>query len=72
MDIKVFGHEYFYDITSMSMLFFPGEKVCYVRRSSKPTHIISGLYFSMLKSYGNNAALGNTYRNTSAQCLPPS
>ncbi|MBP3481147.1 MAG: coproporphyrinogen dehydrogenase HemZ [Clostridia bacterium] len=46
MDIKVFGHEYFYDITSMSMLFFPGEKVCYVRRSSKPTHIISGLYFS--------------------------
>ena len=44
MDIKVFGHEYFYDITSMSMLFFPGEKVYYVNRSSNETHIISGLY----------------------------
>ena len=43
MDIKVFGHEFFYDITSMSMLFFPGEKVKFVNRSSNETHIISRL-----------------------------
>ena len=33
MDIKVNGHEYFYDITSTAMLFFPGEKINYVKRS---------------------------------------
>ncbi len=43
MDIKVTGHEYFYDITSMSMLFFPGEKTNYVKRSNNETHIISTL-----------------------------
>ncbi len=43
MDIKISGHEYYYDITSMSMLFFPGEKVNYVKRSLNPTHIISSL-----------------------------
>lgn len=43
MDIKVNGHEYFYDVTSMSMLFFPGEKTNYVKRSLADTHIISSL-----------------------------
>ena len=43
MDIKVSGHEFFYDITSMSMLFFPGEKTNYVKRSTNPIHIISKL-----------------------------
>lgn len=43
MDIKISGHEFNYDITSMSMLFFPGEKVDYVNRSRKNTHIISSL-----------------------------
>lgn len=43
MDIKVSGHEFYYDITSMSMLFFPGEKVNYVKRSTAPVHIISSL-----------------------------
>lgn len=43
MDIKITGHEFFYDITSMSMLFFPGEKTNYVKRSTASTHIISSL-----------------------------
>ena len=43
MDIKVSGHDYLYDITSMSLLFFPGRKVNYVSRSNDPTHIISRL-----------------------------
>ncbi len=41
MDIIVKGHEYFYDITSMSMLFFPGEKTEYVTRSNNDTYIRS-------------------------------
>lgn len=44
MDIKISGHEFYYDTTSMSMLFFPGEKVNYVKRSTKPVHIISVLH----------------------------
>lgn len=43
MDIKINGHNFEYDITSMSMLFFPGEKVYYVNRSKNSNHIISSL-----------------------------
>ena len=43
MDIIVKGHEYFYDITSMSMLFFPGEKTTYVSASKNDTYIRSTL-----------------------------
>ena len=43
MDIKISGHDFEYDITSMSMLFFPGEKVNYVNRSKNTNHIISSL-----------------------------
>lgn len=44
MDIKLVGHTFEYDITSMSMLFFPGEKVNYVNRSSADKRIISAVY----------------------------
>jgi len=43
VDIIVKGHEYFYDITSMSMLFFPCEKTLYVSSSKKNTYIRSTL-----------------------------
>ena len=43
MDIKLVGHSFEYDITSMSMLFFPGEKVNYVNRSNSDKRIISTL-----------------------------
>ena len=41
MKIKVVGHQYLYDITSISMLFFPGEKVEYVDVSNKKFDILS-------------------------------
>ncbi len=43
MDIVVCGHEYFYDITSLSMLFFPGEKISYVKSSRKNVYARSAL-----------------------------
>ena len=52
MDIKINGHDFKYDITSMAMLFFPGEKVYYVNRSSATLRARSilkvkdGKYFS--------------------------
>lgn len=44
MDIKIIGHNFDYDITSMSMLFFPGEKVFYKDRSSADKRLFSYLY----------------------------
>lgn len=32
MEIKITGHEFEYDVTGMSLLFFPGESVTYVKR----------------------------------------
>ncbi len=55
MDIIIVGHDYFYDITSISMLFFPGEKTTFVSRSKNPSYIYSkltvrnGKYFSVTK-----------------------
>lgn len=43
MDIKINGHEFNYDITSMAMLFFPGEKVNYVKYSTSPLRARSSL-----------------------------
>lgn len=43
MDVKVSGHGFFYDITTVAMLFFPGEKVNYVQKSSNPLRAVSAL-----------------------------
>ncbi len=43
MDIKLSGHQFYYDITSIAMLFFHGEKVNYVRRGSTPLRAVSRL-----------------------------
>ena len=43
MDIIISGHEFFYDITSISMLFFPGEKTNFVLKSKESCYIISKL-----------------------------
>lgn len=43
MDIIIYGHEFFYDITSISMLFFPGEKTNMVDKSKQPSYIVSTL-----------------------------
>ena len=43
MDIIIHGHEFFYDITSMSMLFFPGEKTNIVDKSNEAHYIVSKL-----------------------------
>ena len=41
MDIIIKGHEFFYDISSILMLFFPGEKATFVSRSKKDLYICS-------------------------------
>ncbi len=43
MDIIITGHEFIYDITSILMLFFPGEKSTFVSKSNKCSYIISKL-----------------------------
>ena len=43
MDIRIKGHEFFYDITSLCMMFFPGQKVEYVNRSSGDPRILQSL-----------------------------
>ncbi len=34
MEIKISGHEFEYDVTGMSLLFFPGESVRFIKRST--------------------------------------
>lgn len=41
MNILVYGHEFKYDLTSMSMLFFPGEQVVYAKAGPKQKQLIS-------------------------------
>ncbi len=43
MDILIKGHEFIYDITSILMLFFPGEKATFVSCSKNSTYIRSEL-----------------------------
>lgn len=43
MDTIIIGHEYFYDITSILMLFFPGVKATFVSHSNNKTYIRSEL-----------------------------
>lgn len=43
MDIIIIGHDYFYDISSILMLFFPGEKATFVSHSKNETYIRSKL-----------------------------
>ena len=38
MDIKLNGHDFKYDITSVAMMFFPGEKINYVNKSVNAFH----------------------------------
>lgn len=49
MKIKLIGHEFNYDITSLVMLFFPGEKVEYCEKHSRKHDVVS-----ILKKDGNN------------------
>lgn len=46
MDIKINGHNFEYDITSVSMLFFPGEKVFYTDKSHANKRAVSSLKIS--------------------------
>ena len=41
MNILVFGHDFKYDLTSMSMLFYPGEQVIYSKAKKHQKQIIS-------------------------------
>ena len=49
MDIIISGHDFRFDITSMSMLFFPGQKVNYVDKSNNEIYIKSTLNISFDK-----------------------
>lgn len=51
MEIKISGHNYQYDVSGMSLLFFPGEPVCFktyprgaLRLSSRVVNTTRGLY----------------------------
>lgn len=43
MDIKISGHEFEYDVTGMSLLFFPGESVVFNNRSKNSVRLFSYL-----------------------------
>ncbi len=49
MEIKVVGHEFQYDVTGMSLLFFPGESVVFVKKAKESTWLSTRLVGDMKK-----------------------
>lgn len=65
MEIKIQGHEFEYDLTGMSLLFFPGESVVFLKKpqsavwlSSRLLQLKKGLYARATFYYG-----GKTYQS---------
>ncbi len=70
MDIKISGHSFIYDVTSMAMMFFPGDKINYVTRSNKPIRAYSYLRFKENKAISSAKVIYNNKVYTCMKTAP--